>query len=320
MLTMIAALSAKDIDPGSGKAALYHQLFQLIEDHPPPRTAENLPLEPERRRFLELLGWSLLAYGNEPADHTLKRCAKWWSEEMGTTLLASETRVRECCDYWECLGVIERVRTLTQEAITFVHKTLGEFAAARYIFKNCEENQRTLIACAIRTPEWKEALSFASHLGLASLILEVWTELALDGDSKAEHGLDDAMVLVVQSGVAITDNALNRFAACCWKIVGDDTSRARYAAGEALCIVAKEHWRIARLGAIERSEDPDNWSKLVAWTCLSVSPEQEILLPSLVAILRDLSDIMPREALIYSIFRPCNALEALIYQGVTAGF
>ncbi|KWT09722.1 hypothetical protein AMC94_27755 [Pseudomonas amygdali pv. aesculi] len=27
-----------------------------------------------------------------------------------------------------------------------------------------------------------------------------------------------------------------------------------------------------------------------------------------------------KEALIYSIFRPCNALEALIYQGVTAGF
>ncbi|KWT08199.1 hypothetical protein [Pseudomonas amygdali] len=29
---------------------------------------------------------------------------------------------------------------------------------------------------------------------------------------------------------------------------------------------------------------------------------------------------IPKEALIYSIFRPCNALEALIYQGVTAGF
>ncbi len=27
-----------------------------------------------------------------------------------------------------------------------------------------------------------------------------------------------------------------------------------------------------------------------------------------------------KEALIYSIFRPCNALEALIYQGATAGF
>ncbi|WP_055001313.1 hypothetical protein [Pseudomonas cannabina] len=27
-----------------------------------------------------------------------------------------------------------------------------------------------------------------------------------------------------------------------------------------------------------------------------------------------------KEALIYSIFRPCNALEALIYLGATAGF
>ncbi|WP_183143457.1 hypothetical protein [Pseudomonas syringae] len=30
--------------------------------------------------------------------------------------------------------------------------------------------------------------------------------------------------------------------------------------------------------------------------------------------------LRPKEALIYSIFRPCNALEALIYQGATAGF
>ncbi|WP_244160714.1 NACHT domain-containing protein [Pseudomonas salomonii] len=296
MLTLIAALSAKGIDPGSGKAALYRQLFQLIEDHPPPRMGDHLPSEPERRRFLELLGWSLMAYGNEPADHTLKRCAKWWTEEMGTTLLASKTRVGECCHYWECLGVLERVRTLTQEAITFVHKTFGEFAAARYISQSSEESQRTLVARAIQTTEWKEALSFASHLGLASLILEVWTELALDGDPEAGHGLDDAMELVVQSGVTITGNTLNGFAACCWKIVGDDASRARFAAGEALCIMAKAHWQVARLGAIERREDTDNWSKLVAWACLSVSQEQDLPVPELVAILRNLSDLMPRQS------------------------
>ncbi|SDQ45835.1 hypothetical protein SAMN05216597_0217 [Pseudomonas cannabina] len=32
------------------------------------------------------------------------------------------------------------------------------------------------------------------------------------------------------------------------------------------------------------------------------------------------SDSTSKEALIYSIFRPCNALEALIYLGATAGF
>lgn len=296
MLTLMAALSAKGIDPESGKAALYRQLFQLIEDHPPARLVDQPPSAPERRRFLELLGWSLLAYGNEPADQTLKRCAEWWTEEMGTTSLASETRVRACCDYWECLGVVERVRTLTQEAITFVHKTFGEFAAARYISQSSGESQRALVARAIQTPEWKEALSFASHLGLASLILEVWTELAVDGDPKAGYGLDDAMELVVQSGVPITDSALNGFTACCWKVVGNSASRTRYAAGEALCIVAKEKWQVARLGAIERRDDTDNWSKLVAWACLSVSPEQDVPLPELVSILQSLSDLMPRES------------------------
>lgn len=297
MLTLIAALSAKGIDPGSGKAALYRQLFKLIEDHPPARLIEKPPSEPERSRFLDLLGWSLLAYGNEPAEQTLRRCALWWSEEMGSASLASEAKVRACCDYWECLGVVERVRTLTQEAITFVHKTFGEFAAARYISQCKGENQRALVARAIQTPEWKEALSFASYLGLASLILEVWAELATAGDSKAGYRLDDAMELVVQSGVPIAEGAIEDFSACCWKVVGNSASRTRYAAGEALCIVSKEHWSVVRLDTLKRLNDPDNWSKLVAWACLSVSTEQNILLfPELVAILRGLSDLMPSDS------------------------
>ncbi|MFO3663577.1 LysR family transcriptional regulator [Pseudomonas amygdali] len=36
--------------------------------------------------------------------------------------------------------------------------------------------------------------------------------------------------------------------------------------------------------------------------------------------LTDTGEVLLKEALIYSIFRPCNALEALIYQGATAGF
>lgn len=296
MLTLIAALASRGIDSGSGKAALYRQLFRLIEDHPPARLVDQPPSAPERSRFLELLGWSLLAYGNEAADQTLTRCAQWWADEIGATSLASEIKVRACCDYWECLGVVERVRTVTQEAITFVHKTFGEFAAARYILKSSGCSQRSLVSRAIQTPEWKETLSFASHLGLASLILEVWTELAEAGDPKAGYRLDDAMELIVQSGVPIADSALNAFTACCWKIVDNTTSRTRYTAGEALCVVAKEKWQIARPGATERLDDQDNWSKLVAWACLSVSSAQNVPLPELASILESLSNLMPKES------------------------
>lgn len=297
MLTLLAALSAKGMDPGTGKAALYRQLFRLIEGHPPARMVGQPPSEPERNRFLELLGWSLLVSGIEPADRTLRRCAQWWEQEMGVSSLAAEVRVSACCDYWECLGVIERVRTQTQEAITFIHKTFGEFAAARYIFQCEGMSQRALIERAIRTPEWKETLSFVCHLGLASLILEVWAELVRKGESKAGHGLDDAMEMVVQSGIPVATDAIEDFIACCWSVVGNAASRSRYAAGEALCIVSKSpHWSIVRHGAFERLGDLDNWAKLVAWACLSVSDEKDIPFAELVSLLRGLDDIVPRES------------------------
>lgn len=296
MITLLAALSANGVDPGRGKTSLYRQLFRLLEDHPPPRLAERPPSEPERGRFLEMLGWCLLSRGNEAAEQTLSRCARWWSEETGQSSLVSETKVRVCLEYWECLGVVERVRTLTQEATTFVHKTFGEFAAGRYMSKCDPAVQRDIVARAIRTPEWKEALSFASHLGLASLILQVWTELAERGDTKAGYGLDDAVELVVQAGVPVTDGALAGFAQCCWQAVENTASRVRYAAGEALCLMSRDHWNVVRQAAQARLECADAWNRLVAWTCLCVSPDQELAVSALLDALRSLSHAQPTDS------------------------
>lgn len=296
MITLLAALSANGVDPGRGKTSLYRQLFRLLEDHPPPRLAERPPSEPERGRFLEMLGWCLLSHGNEDAEHTLSRCARWWSEETEQSSLVSEARVRICLEYWECLGVVERVRTLTQEAITFVHKTFGEFAAGRYMSKCDPAAHRDIVTRAIRTPEWKEALSFASHLGLASLILQVWTELAERGDTKAGYRLDDAVELVVQAGVPVTAGALAGFAQCCWQAVENTTSRVRYAAGEALCLMSRDHWSVVWQAAQARLECADPWSRLVAWTCLCVSPDQELTVSALINALRSLTDAQPRNS------------------------
>ena len=242
MITLVAALSTKGIEPGIGKGTLYRKLFQLLQDHPPPRLTERPPSEPERNRFLEMLGWCLLSEGNEPAEQTLSRCARWWREETGLSFLVSETKISECREYWECLGVIERVRTQTQEAITFVHKTFGEYAAARYMSRCAPEAQRGIVSRAIGTPDWKETLSFASHLGLTSLILQVWAELAEGGDTKAGNRLDDAVELVVQAGVPLESDALASFVQCCWHAVENTASRMRYVAGEALCLVSQDHW------------------------------------------------------------------------------
>lgn len=296
MITLVAALSVKGIDPGLSKGALYHKLFQLLQEHPPVRLTDPPPSEPERNWFLEILGWCLLCYGNEPAEQTLSRCARWWSDETRQSFLVSETKISECFSYWECLGVVERVRTHTQEAITFVHKTFGEFAAARYMSKCAPEAQRDIIVRAIGTPDWKEALSFASHLGLTSLILQVWAELAELGDTKAGNRLDDAVELVVQAGVPLASDALAGFAQCCWRAVENTASRVRYAAGEALCLVSQEHWSLIKEGVLVRVESPDGWNRLVAWACLCVSSDQGLTIPTLTEALPKLADSRPTDS------------------------
>jgi hypothetical protein len=308
MITLVAALSAKGIDPGLGKGALYRKLFQLLQDHPPTRLTERPPSEPERNRFLEMLGWCLLSHGNEPAEQTLSRCARWWSEETEQSFLVSETKISECLDYWECLGVVERVRTHTQEAITFVHKTFGEFAAARYMSKCAPEAQRGIIARAIGTPDWKEALSFASHLGLTSLILQVWAELAEGGDTKAGNRLDDAVELVVQAGVPLASDALASFAQCCWRAVENTASRVRYVAGEALCLVSQDHWSVIKEETLARMESSDGWNRLVAWACLCVSTNRGPAIRTLTEALPGLADSRPTDSYLGGFFlRPTGS-------------
>lgn len=305
MITLVAALAVKGIQIGLSKGDLYRQLFQLLQDHPPARLTERPPSEPERNRFLEILGWCLLSHGNEPAEKTLSQCAFWWSEETGHNSLVSETKISECLCYWEGIGVVERVRTHSQEAITFVHKTFGEFAAARYMSKCAPEVQRRIIRSAIDSSDWKEALSFASHLGLTSIILQVWAELAELGDTKAGNRLDDAVELVVQAGVPLVSDALASFAQCCWRAVENTASRVRYAAGEALCLMSQEHWSLIKESVLARLGAPNGWIRQVAWACLCVSTDQSLSISTLTEALPKLASARPTDSYLGEFsFRP----------------
>lgn len=287
MLTLIAALTAKGIEPDTTRTMLYRQLFEMIEEHPHGRVQDAPPSAPERNRFLELLGWSLLEHGNTPAQETFDRCVRWWMDEAQKGRLASQIKVQECFAYWEALGVVERVRTASQEALTFVHKTFGEFAAGRYM-SNCKaEVKAQLISKAIVTASWRESLAFASHLGMADLILLEWSRLASDGDYEASFRLDDALEFVIDSGAPLTESALASFVDCCWKVAANEVSRTRYAGGDALCMLAKSSWSAIREKVFAGLDADDGWFSVLAWACLCASPEKEIPYDRLLRYLRN---------------------------------
>ena len=66
--------------------------------------------------------------------------------------------------------MVERVQHAGEATITFIHKTFGEFAAARYLQSLPPEEQRRAVAAKLDQDAWSEVLSFASALGLATLI------------------------------------------------------------------------------------------------------------------------------------------------------
>jgi hypothetical protein len=69
--------------------------------------------------------------------------------------------------------MLERVTHAGQETITFIHKTFGEFAAARYLTLLPNDAQREVMAMRLDDAAWSEVLNFAAALGLATPIIEI---------------------------------------------------------------------------------------------------------------------------------------------------
>ena len=55
------------------------------------------------------------------------------SAELDMPMLRARELAESCIDYWRAAGTIERVHHYDQETLTFIHKTFGEFAAARFL-------------------------------------------------------------------------------------------------------------------------------------------------------------------------------------------
>jgi len=293
LLTMLATLASKGIEPGSSRPSLYRQLFHLIETFPTTRVLDNPPTEPERSWFITLLGWILIKHGNESFEKSLERCVKAWGEETQESHMQCMNKVLACFQYWEHVGIIECIHTYDEKAVTFVHKTFGEYSAAMFINKQDSHLQREIIAMAICNHAWRETLSFVSHLGLATEILDVWNGLISNGDTSSLKRLDNVLDLVIEAGIPPDAISLETFIDCCWKVAAS-SSAMRYAAGEALCNVAAKNWGALSVTALSHVKESDDWLWLVAWGCIMASAEQKVSSADVTNLLRHFEERWPK--------------------------
>jgi hypothetical protein len=181
LLTLMVSLAVRNIPFGSSRVELYERLFQTYADG----VADRLPL-PEgiaretAVRFLDTLGSTLHALPGSFLAATLARCAKSLAADLGIAPLSAHAIADRCLAYWENHGMVERLQVGADSTLTFVHRTFGEYAAARYLVALRGRDRRAALKPHLGHADWNEVLQFAAVLGAAVDIL--FAALALSED------------------------------------------------------------------------------------------------------------------------------------------
>jgi len=173
LLGLAASIIVRGGHLGVSKERLFEQIFDLIDDAPNARIPEPPAAVVLLQRYLDMLGWHITAQPLNRIDRTLERCAEDIIRETGNLPLKDRADAETYLCYWQDVGMIERIGHGYDETLSFIHKSFGEFAAARHLGSMSSEEQRTTIINIIDAVEWAEVIRFAALLGLADIIGEV---------------------------------------------------------------------------------------------------------------------------------------------------
>ncbi len=184
--------------------------------------------------------------------------------------------------------MLERVHHAGEATITFIHKTLGEFAAARYLAAMPPEAQSATIAATVNADEWSEVIGFASSLGLATPACTALLENHALG-SVGARAVASALTLAVEFDVPPDAPVRLRMIGYAFDYVRSERKSWAYKVGEPLVAVARRF--PAEVGSLAASllDHGNVWTRVVAWSCAVVAGREHYELTELLKQL----DVLP---------------------------
>jgi len=198
LLGLALYLAMEDVPFGKSKEQLYEKIFEVIDAIPNDRDREKPPSKAILLRFLEILAWDNVRHPISSILQTLGRCAVSLAEELGRPLLSATETAEQCSNYWQTVGLLERISHAGDETLTFIHKTFGEYAAGRYLARANQSIQAAVIPELLERQEAAEILSFAGVLGAATVLCR---ELLKGQGGELKHGANvgQALALVAEA-------------------------------------------------------------------------------------------------------------------------
>ena len=268
LMAFAAALFLKQKTLGKSKIDLYTRIFKLIDDAPAPRKdSPSAAPKAVRDNALNHLGWLVSTSPLLTAEEIEKQCAENIERGLGEPYLKALSLTQSSITYWEEAGLIERIRHSGQDLITFIHKTCGEFAAARHLATIDKTEARQLIEKDLDNPEWEEILDFATQTSLAKMIADAVIERAETAELSSRV-IDRAFRVLARPEIHFAPSDLAVFLERIFALAQDEDRQKAYRV--AACMANNDMSRVSE--AAERSERllkaKAEWSQLIGWTVL----------------------------------------------------
>lgn len=170
LLGLALSLAVRKINFGHSKVDLFKRLFQLIDDASTSRADKPNISKAEANRFLDVLGWVLFKQPVSSVESVLESSAEIMMADLGLTRLSAISECESLLKYWEETGLVETIRHTDEDLITFIHKSFGEYAAARYMVALAEVEKQGAVVSELSSNPDSEVLKFAASLGASELI------------------------------------------------------------------------------------------------------------------------------------------------------
>lgn len=274
LLSLSAALLARGITLTGQAGDLYEQIIELLESEPSPRF-EGMTDRALRGLVLDLLGYEMVFNPLNRVRDIEDSCATAVAAELGIPKLAASERAQAAISHWEALGVVERLHHGDGDIFTFVHKTLGEYVAARHVTKLQDASRRDAIGALATWSDGVVVLEFVAALGGAQEVCEAQLDLLND-----EAGYDLAL-RALALGFEFqdsTDEALRRrLLETAIRLMQSSSRRVGIAASAALITVAKaiDAQLISELADPLRLS-PQTWTSMGAWSLMATVAIEDI--------------------------------------------
>ena len=286
MIGMAASLLGQSERLPKTLAEMYEAMIALFEGRDAISAVNGLaPLQ--AKRILDIIGWELTHRPLLTWRQLESVACDVLAADLDRPAIAVAPLFAKGFDYWERAGIVERVHHAGDQLVTFVHKTFGEFAAARFLV-SMRKDRRPEMELLVDAPALGEVVSFAGAIGLGNELAEMYVDRR---DRGADGQFERALALSADKDAKVDAAKIVELAEIVFSIVQSGAAD-RFSIGDRLANLAKVKPELVGPIAQALLDDPSVDVKLIAWATAVAAGPTYYDTTRLEQVLREFKDAM----------------------------